>query len=78
MRCADGESSPAAVCAAEPEELGMLAGLTADVEALTPPFIMCVAVIIAVVVFLRHQMAPAPKKRSGQDTDVSHHTGDDE
>jgi hypothetical protein len=55
----------------------MLAGLTADLEALTPPFVMCVGVIIAVVVFLRHQMAPG-RKATKQDTDVLRRTDDDE
>ena len=37
-----------------------------DLAALTPPLVMCAAVIIGVVVFLRHEMGA---KRRGTDTD---------
>jgi membrane protein insertase Oxa1/YidC/SpoIIIJ len=37
-----------------------------DLAALTPPLVMCVAIIIGVVLFLRHEMGP---KRRGTDTD---------
>ena len=37
-----------------------------DLAALTPPLVMCVAVIIGVVIFLRHEMGP---KRRRTDTD---------
>jgi membrane protein insertase Oxa1/YidC/SpoIIIJ len=37
-----------------------------DLAALTPPLVMCAAVIIGVVFFLRHQMGP---RRHRTDTD---------
>jgi hypothetical protein len=37
-----------------------------DVAALTPPLVMCAAVIIGVLVFLRHEMGP---KRRNRDSD---------
>ena len=37
-----------------------------DVAALTPPLVMAAAVIVGVVVFLRHEMGP---KRRGRDSE---------
>ena len=41
--------------------------MLADLEALTPPLIVCVAFLIGVVLFLRRQMSPGG--RSAEDRD---------
>jgi len=45
--------------------------MLSDLAALTPPLVVCLAVIVAVVLFLRHQMAPKrganAKRRTGDD-----------
>jgi hypothetical protein len=38
--------------------------MRADLLALTPPLVVCVAFIVGLVLFLRHQLAP----KRGQDT----------
>jgi hypothetical protein len=56
-----------------------------DLSALTPPLLMCAAVIIAIVAFLRHEMGrsragksargedmPGPAPRGGEDLDYQH------
>ena len=46
--------------------------MLSDLAALTPPLVVCVAVIIAVVLFLRRQMAPK------RDADAKRRLDDDE
>jgi preprotein translocase subunit Sec61beta len=36
--------------------------MLSDLAALIPPMVVCVAIIIAVVLFLRHQMSPKRKR----------------
>jgi hypothetical protein len=42
-----------------------------DLAALTPPFLMCAAVVVAIVAFLRHEMGRARPDRNDADDDNS-------
>jgi hypothetical protein len=42
-----------------------------DLSVLIPPFLMSVAVIVAIVVFLRHEMGRARRNREDRDGDNS-------
>lgn len=42
-----------------------------DLSVLTPPFLMCAVVIIAIVAFLRHEMGPSRRDRSGEEDSES-------
>jgi hypothetical protein len=42
-----------------------------DLSVLIPPFLMAVAVIVAIVMFLRHEMGRARRNREDRDSDNS-------
>ena len=49
--------------------------MMADLAALTPPLVVCIAFIVGLVLFLRHQLAPKRRAASKSGTDAQANGG---
>ena len=49
--------------------------MMADLAALTPPLVVCIAFIVGLVLFLRHQLAPKRRTDAKSGTDAQANDG---